>query len=59
MSIQNLLVLLNSLYMQYYDDTLDTIHISSKKVLHFKHSKSGQILHVDKASFARPSGHKL
>ena len=30
-----------------YDDILDTIQITDKTLLHFKLSKSGQILHVD------------
>ena len=38
-----------------YDDKLDTILITDKKLLHFKHSKSGQILRVDKTGFPRPS----
>ena len=38
-----------------YDDTLHTILITDKKLIHFKLSKSGQILHVDKTGFARPS----
>ena len=37
-----------------YDDILDAIWIADKKLLHFKLSKSGQILHVDKTSFPRP-----
>ena len=41
-----------------YDDILDAIQIADKTLLHFKLSKSGQILHVDKTSFARP-GHNL
>ena len=39
-----------------YDDILDTIQITDKKLLHFKLSKSGQILCVDKTNFPRP-GH--
>ena len=39
-----------------YDDILDTIQITDKKSLHFKLSKSGQILRVDKTCFPRP-GH--
>ena len=39
-----------------YDEILDTIQITDKKLLHFKLSKSGQILHVDKTCFPRP-GH--
>ena len=38
-----------------YDDNLDMIQIKDKKLLHFKLSKSGQILHVDKTCFPRPS----
>ena len=38
-----------------YDDILDTIQLTDKKLLHFKLSKSGQILHVDKTCFPRPS----
>ena len=41
-----------------YDDILDTIQITDKTLLHFKLSKSGQILHVDKTCFPRP-GHIL
>ena len=39
-----------------YDDILDMIQITDKKLLHFKLSKSGKILHVDKTCFPRP-GH--
>ena len=39
-----------------YDDILDAIQITDKKLLHFKLSKSGQILSVDKTCFPRP-GH--
>ena len=39
-----------------YDDILDMIQITDKKLLHFKVSKSGQILCVDKTCFPRP-GH--
>ena len=39
-----------------YDDILDAIRIADKKLLYFKLSKSGQILHVDKTYFPRP-GH--
>ena len=39
-----------------YDDTLDAIRITNKTLLHFKLSKSGQILRVDKTCFPRP-GH--
>ena len=39
-----------------YDDILNTITIAGKKLLHFKLSKSDQILHVDKTGFPRP-GH--
>ena len=38
-----------------YDDILDTIQLTDKKLLHFKLSKSGQILRVDKTCFPRPS----
>ena len=34
-----------------YDDILDTIRITDKKLLHFKLSKLGQILCVDKTGF--------
>ena len=39
-----------------YDDILDAIQITDKKLLHFKLLKSGQILRVDKTCFPRP-GH--
>ena len=39
-----------------YDDILDVIQVTDKKLLHFKLSKSGQILSVDKTCFPRP-GH--
>ena len=38
-----------------YDDTLDVIRITDKKLFHFKLSKSDQILCVDKNCFPRPS----
>ena len=38
-----------------YGGILDMIQITDKKLLHFKLSKSGQILHVDKTCFPRPS----
>ena len=38
-----------------YDDIFDTIRITDNQLLHFKFSKSGQILCVDKTSFSRPS----
>ena len=39
-----------------YDDILDAIWITGKKLLHFKLSKSCQILHVlDKTCFPRPN----
>ena len=38
-----------------YDDILDTLWITDEKLLHFKLSKSGQILHVDKTGFPRLS----
>ena len=37
-----------------YDDILDTIQNTDKKLLHFKLSKSGHILHVDKTGFLGP-----
>ena len=39
-----------------YDDILNMIQTTDKKLLPFKLSKSGQILHVDKTCFPRP-GH--
>ena len=39
-----------------YDNIVDTIQITGKKFLHFKLSKAGQILRVDKTCFPRP-GH--
>ena len=39
-----------------YGDILRMIHITVKKLLQFKLSKSGQILRVDKTYFPRP-GH--
>ena len=39
-----------------YDDILDAKRITDKTLLHFKLSKSGHILHVDKICFPRP-GH--
>ena len=41
-----------------YNDILDTILITDKKLLHFKLSKSGKTLRVDKMGFPRP-GHIL
>ena len=38
-----------------YDDISDAIWITDKKLVHFKFSKSGQILHVDETSCPRPS----
>ena len=38
-----------------YDDILDTIQITDKTLLHFKLSKSGQIVRVDKTGFPRPT----
>ena len=35
-------------------DILDTIWITDKKLLHFKLSKLGQILHVNKTGFPVP-----
>ena len=37
-----------------FDDILDTIRITDKKLLQFKLSKLGQILCVDKTGFLRP-----
>ena len=39
-----------------FDDISDTMWITDKKLLHFKPSKSGQILCVDNTGFPRP-GH--
>ena len=39
-----------------YDDILNAIRIADKKLFHFKPSKSGQILRVDKTCFPKP-GH--
>ena len=39
-----------------YDEIFDMIQIPDKTLLHFKFSKSGQILRVDKTCFPRP-GH--
>ena len=59
-AIQNLLILLTSSWISAHDDILDTIQITDKTfylhLLHFKLSKLGQILHVDKTGFPRP-GH--
>ena len=41
-----------------YDDIFDMIQVTDKKLLHFKLSKSGQFLRVDKTCFPRPS-HKI
>ena len=38
-----------------YDDILDAILITDKNLLHFKLSKLGQIIRVDKTGFLRPS----
>ena len=38
-----------------YTDISDTIQIMGKKLLHFKLSKSGQIICVDKTGCPRPS----
>ena len=53
-AIHNLLILLNS-SAYVYDSILDIIQLTDKKLLHFKHSKSDQILRVHKTSFPRPS----
>ena len=57
--MENLPVLLNSSWISAYsyDDISDTIWSTDKKLLHFKLSKLGQILHVDKTGSPRP-GHK-
>ena len=39
-----------------YDDILDALQITDKKLLYFKLSKSGQILRLGKTCFPRP-GH--
>ena len=39
-----------------HDDILDTRQITNENLLHFKLSKLGHILHVDKTGFPRP-GH--
>ena len=53
-AIQNQLVIIEFL-MDFctYDDILDTIRITDKKLLHFKLSKSSQILRVDKTGYPR------
>ena len=38
-----------------HDDIVDTILVTVKKLLHFKLSKSGQILHIDETGFPGPS----
>ena len=38
-----------------YVDVIDAIHATDKKLFHFKLSKLGQILHVNKTCFPRPS----
>ena len=38
-----------------YDDIFNMIQMTDKKLLHFKLSKSGQFLRVDKTCFPRPS----
>ena len=56
-AIQNLLIFIEFLMdFSICDDIVDTIPITDKKLLHFKLSKLGQILHVDKTCFPRP-GH--
>ena len=44
---------LMDLYIYY--DMLDTIQITNNELLYFTLSKLGQILHVDKTGFPRPS----
>ena len=55
-AIQNLSFIEFHMDFCIYDDILNTITIAGKKLLHFKLSKSDQILHVDKTGFPRP-GH--
>ena len=57
-AIQNQLTLLNCswIFAYIYDDILDMIQITDKKLLYVKLSKLDQILHVDKTCFPRP-GH--
>ena len=50
----NFMEFLMNIYI--HDDILDTIQIIDKKLLHFKLSKSGQIIRVDKTYFPKP-GH--
>ena len=38
-----------------YNDIVNTICVTDKKLLHFELSKLGQNLHVDKTSFPRPA----
>ena len=55
-AMQDLLLLLNSTWISAYTyDDLDTLLITDEKLLHFNLSKSGQILHVPKTGFPRPS----
>ena len=56
-AIYSLSVLLNSLLISTctYDEMCVIIRNTLNKLLQFKHSKLGQILHVDKTSFLRLS----
>ena len=38
-----------------HDDIFNVIHITNRKLLHFKLSKSGNIIRVDKTCFPKPS----
>ena len=56
-AMQTPLILLNFSWISaFYDDILEAILITDKKLLHFNSQKSGQVLHVEKAGFPRP-GH--
>ena len=50
-----LIKFLMDLCIAMYDDIVDTIVITDEKLLHFKLSRSGQILRIDKTSFPLPS----
>ena len=54
-AIHNLLLLLNSSWISAYVMAFWIRCITDIKLLHFKLSKSGQILCVDKTCFPRPS----
>ena len=53
-AIRNLLILLNSPWISAYTMKVYTNWITDKKLLHFKLSKLGRILYVDKTGFPRP-----